>query len=202
MPCLTVTPSEVRSTVLLTTALWDGNELGASRLEYHVRAKGAPDTVAETPFASLHPHVHRTLVISCEGRTDLAPFTMTLPTMMPPYASNRPSSAASRCSMATHAPCWPLKPPCAAPLPTRWYANLLGGTRDAKLKRLGGTVAHHARTGQPAEAGPCASLESEAPYPDHAYALILGTTRSRRVMAIRLAEERGGPLRHQVCCRA
>jgi hypothetical protein len=64
--------------VLLTTALWDGNELGASRLEYHVRAKGAPDTVAETPFASLHPHVHRTLAISCEGRTTSPSLTMTL----------------------------------------------------------------------------------------------------------------------------
>jgi hypothetical protein len=146
--------------------------------------------------------VRPTLVISCEGRTDLAPFTMTLPTMMLPYASNRPSSAASRCSMAPHAPCWPLKPVCAAPLPTRWYANLLGGTRDAALKRLGGTVPHHARTGQPAETGPCASLESEAPYPDHAHALVLGTMRRRHVAAIRVAEERGGPLRRQGCCRA
>ncbi len=38
-----------------------------------------------------------TLAISCEGRTTLPWFTMTGPTMMLSYASNRPSSAASRC---------------------------------------------------------------------------------------------------------
>jgi hypothetical protein len=42
-------------------------------------------------------------VISCEGRTDLAPLTMTLPTKMLRYASNRPSSAASRCSATPNA---------------------------------------------------------------------------------------------------
>jgi hypothetical protein len=51
-----------------------------------------------------HPYVRRTLAISCEGRTTLPWFTMTLPTMMLPLASNRPSSAASRCSAARSSP--------------------------------------------------------------------------------------------------
>jgi hypothetical protein len=41
--------------------------------------------------------VCRTLAISCEGRTTLPLFSMTEPTMMLPPASNRPSSAVSRC---------------------------------------------------------------------------------------------------------
>jgi hypothetical protein len=44
--------------------------------------------------------VHPTLAISCEGRTTSLRFTMTLPMMMLPHGSNRPSSAASRCWMA------------------------------------------------------------------------------------------------------
>ncbi len=38
-----------------------------------------------------------TLAISCEGRTTLPWLTMTVPMMALPPASNRPSSAASRC---------------------------------------------------------------------------------------------------------
>jgi hypothetical protein len=51
------------------------------------------------------PHVRLTLAISCEGRTTAPWSTMTmLPKMMVPPASNRPSSAASRCSTAGSIP--------------------------------------------------------------------------------------------------
>jgi hypothetical protein len=67
---------------------------------------------------------------------------------------------------------------------------------------LGVREHHHTRTGRPTETRPCASLESEAPSPDDAHALILGITERPEVTAIRLAEERGGPVRSQVPCRA
>jgi hypothetical protein len=53
-----------------------------------------------TSFLASSSHVRRTLAISCEGRTTLPWLTITVPTIALQIASNRPSSAASRCSTA------------------------------------------------------------------------------------------------------
>ena len=105
------------------------------------------------PTASFYGHGAEsvpTLEISCEGRTTLPWFTMaSLPTMMLPHGSNRPSSAASRCSIAPYAPCGPLEPEWLdGPLPPTWYRQLCGATRLAQShpERPNGTR-HHTGTG-------------------------------------------------------
>jgi len=74
----------------------------ATLTRLRMECKGSPSSVLPMSPGQVPYRVHRTLAISCEGRTTSPWFTMTLPTTMPPPASNRPSSAASRCWTAPY----------------------------------------------------------------------------------------------------